>query len=166
MSNIKFSLLSQAFARRHSDLLRFLVRRVGSQDAPDLLQETYLRVLRHAGSKSITEPQALLFTTAVNLAKNHRSRRATEQKYLEFGELPQDLPESRPLQDDQVDARRRLRLLDEAIQALPPRCRQVFTMLRLDELPPEEVARQLGISRNMVQQHLQLALKRCHEALD
>lgn len=166
MSDSKLSLLNQAFARRRPDLLKLLVRRVGSQDAPDLLQETYLRVLHHAGSKTITEPYALLFRTAINLAKNHRSRRATEQKYLQFGDMPEDSPESRPLQDDQVDGQRRLQLLNEAIQRLPPRCRQVFTMLRLDELPPDEVARRLGISRNMVQQHLHLALKRCHEALD
>jgi RNA polymerase sigma factor (sigma-70 family) len=166
MSDSKLSLLGQAFLSRRPELLKFLVRRVGSQDAPDLLQETYLRVRRHAGSNAIADPYALLFKTAINLAKNHRSRRATEQKYLEFGDLPEDLPESYPLQDQQVDAQRRLQLLNEAIRRLPPRCREVFTMLRIDDLPPDEVARRLGISRNMVQQHLHLALRRCHEALE
>jgi len=166
MSNNKLSWISQAFVQSRPDLLKCLVHRVGSQDAQDLLQETYLRVRRHAVSNAITDPYALLFKTAINLAKNYRRRRETERKYFEFGGIPEDLPEVRPLQDDQVDAQRRLQLLNETIRRLPPRCRQVFIMLRLEEVPPEEVARRLGISRNMVQQHLHLALKRCHEALD
>ena len=49
---------------RHShDLLRFLTRRVGFQDAPDLLQETYLRVLRHAERETIDDPGAFLHAT-------------------------------------------------------------------------------------------------------
>jgi hypothetical protein len=49
------------FMRHGHDLLLFLTRRVGYQDAPDLLQETYLLVLRHAASETITEPDALLY---------------------------------------------------------------------------------------------------------
>jgi RNA polymerase sigma factor (sigma-70 family) len=166
MSENKLGHLSQAFFLRQPDLLKFLVRRVGSQDAQDLLQETYVRVRHYASSKTIANPQALLFKTAINIARNYRSRRATEQKYLEAGSLPEDLPEASPLQDERLDAQSRLELLNEAIRSLPPRCREVFIMLRIDEIPPDEVARRLGISRNMVQQHLRLALQRCHEALD
>jgi DNA-directed RNA polymerase specialized sigma24 family protein len=72
------------FTRSSRDLLRFLARGVGFQDAADLLQETYLRVLRHAERETISDPEALLHVTAINLAKDHLRRRKTEQKYLDF----------------------------------------------------------------------------------
>ncbi|CAN2534199.1 putative+RNA+polymerase+sigma+factor+FecI [Methylocapsa aurea] len=166
MSDSKLGLLSQAFFLRQPDLLRYLARRVGSQDAQDLLQDTYVSVRRYATSKAIADPEAFLFKTAVNVAKNHRNRRATEQKYLDAGSVPENQAEAGPLQDEQLDAQRRLGLLAETIRGLPPRCREAFMLLRVEELPPEEVARRLGISRNMVQKHLQLALQRCHDALE
>jgi DNA-directed RNA polymerase specialized sigma24 family protein len=87
MSDSKFGLLSQAFFLRQPDLLRYLARRVGSQDAQDLLQETYLRVRRYATSRVIADPEAFLFKTAVNIARNHRSRRG----------IPENLAEALPL---------------------------------------------------------------------
>lgn len=166
MSNNKPALLGQVFLRHSHDLLRFLTRRVGFQDAPDLLQETYLRVLRRAESETITKLYALLYATAINHAKVHQRRRKTEHKYLEFGEIPTETPASDSLPHDQIDGQPRLQLLIEAVKHLPPRCHQVFKMRRFEDLPQDEIARQLGIFRKMVQQHLRVALKRCHEALD
>jgi RNA polymerase sigma factor (sigma-70 family) len=159
------TILSQLFMRHGHDLLQFLARRVGAQDAPDLLQETFLRLLRRTG-EPILEPSGFLRITAVNLARDHRRRRKTELKYLEFGDFPENLPASYPLPEEKIDAERRLRRLHEAIKQLPPRCRQVFIMRRFEELPQKEIAKRLGISRNMVQQHLRLVLKRCRAAVE
>lgn len=52
------------------------------------------------------------------------------------------------------------------MQQLPPRCRQVFIMRRFGGLHQEEIARRLGISRNMVEKHMRLALERLRAALD
>ncbi len=166
MSNTKSHLCRELFQRDSNDLLQFLTRRVGSQDAPDLLQETFLRVLRRTESEAILEPYAFLHATAVNLAKDHQRRCKTENKHIDFGDLPEDAPTSSPLPGDRLDALQRLRRLHEAMEQLPPRCRQVFVMRRYEELPHREIARRLGISRNMVQQHMRLALKRFHEALE
>jgi RNA polymerase sigma factor (sigma-70 family) len=57
-------------------------------------------------------------------------------------------------------------LLYAAIEALPPKCRQVFIMRRFHDLSQDEIARRLGVSRNMVEKHLRLALERCRAALD
>ena len=62
---------------------------------------------------------------------------------MDAGDVPENLPEAYPLQDDQLDGQRRMRRLEEAILSLPPRCREVFILLRIEELPAEEVARRL-----------------------
>ncbi len=166
MSGKKSPLPNLLFARSSRSLLRYLSRRVGIQDAPDLLQETYLRVFRHAEREIIAEPEALLRTTASNLVKDHLRRRKTERKYLDFERDAGNEPAQNAWPDAGLEAEARLKLLVQAVQQLPPRCRQVFMMRRFEDLHQEEIARRLGISRNMVEKHLRLALARLKAALD
>lgn len=166
MSGKKLALPGQLFMRSSRDSLRFLARRVGFQDAPDLLQETYLRVFRHAELESIDDPEALLHATAINLVKDHLRRRKTEQKYLDFERDADGVAAHATSPDARMEAEARLKLLLQAVEQLPPRCRQVFVMRRFDDLHQEQIARRLGISRNMVEKHLRLALARLKSALD
>lgn len=46
----------------------------------------------------------------------------------------------------------------DAINNLPPRCREVFVLRRFHDLSPDDIAKRLGISRNMVEKHLRSAL--------
>ena len=50
--------------------------------------------------------------------------------------------------------------------ALPPRCREVFVLYMNDGLDLGEIAARLGMSRNMAQKHMRLALARCWAALE
>jgi len=63
-------------------------------------------------------------------------------------------------------ARYRLRILAAAVDDLPPRCREVFLMSRLDGLGNGEIAGRLGISRNMVEKHIIKAMMHCRRRLD
>ena len=49
--------------------------------------------------------------------------------------------------------------IDKALVALPPQCRRVFEMSRLEQLSYSEIANQLGISTNTVENHISKALK-------
>jgi RNA polymerase sigma-70 factor, ECF subfamily len=49
--------------------------------------------------------------------------------------------------------------VEEIMQALPEKCRQVFTMSRIDEQKNTEIARQLGISVKTVEKHISRALR-------
>ncbi|MCY1540341.1 hypothetical protein D9M68_759750 [compost metagenome] len=55
----------------------------------------------------------------------------------------------------------RLRMLQAAIDAMPPRQREAFLLYRYDELRCEEIADRMGISLRAVEKHLQLALAHC-----
>jgi RNA polymerase sigma factor (sigma-70 family) len=56
-----------------------------------------------------------------------------------------------------------LRRLRDIIDRLPPRQREVFVLSRQDGLESTEIAERLGITRNMVDRHLRLALAFCIE---
>lgn len=63
--------------------------------------------------------------------------------------------------DARADANQRLRLLQAAIDDMPPRQREAFLLYRYDELRCEDIAARMGISVRAVEKHLQLALAHC-----
>lgn len=157
--------LRAALARHSRDLLRFLTRRVGARDAPDLAQEAIARVLSYAEREPVREAGSLLRSTAANLAKDHARRQRTEDEAI-VGGLDIDAllgPSLSP--EARLDAEETFTRFKAALDSLPPRCRQVFVMRRFEDLHQEEIARRLGISRNMVEKHLRAAFRHLRGAL-
>jgi len=163
--------LRETLARHSRELLRFLTRRVGAAAAPDLAQETMMRVLRYSERAEVREASSLLRSTAANLARDHVRRLALENRTFVRGLEIEDLffgaqspgvqsPEAR------LEAEEAMKRFAAALDALPPRCRQVFVMRRFEDLHQEEIARRLGISRNMVEKHLRAAFRHLRGALE
>lgn len=166
MFDNKPRLIRELFERNKRGLLDYLTRKVGREAAPDLLQDAFVRVLRHDKIDTIVDPGAFLHTTALNLTRDFSRRRETEAKYLVPGAFDDDHPARDAPPDEQLDAKQKARCLLAAVEALPPKCRQVFIMRRFEDLSQDEISDRLGISRNMVEKHLRLALERCRAALD
>ena len=70
-----------------------------------------------------------------------------------------DIPVSVDEPLERILWRQQLEALRQAIEALPPRCRQVFLLHRLHDMPQADVADALGISRNMVARHMMRAMQ-------
>lgn len=49
--------------------------------------------------------------------------------------------------------------INKALEALPPQCKRVFEMSRIEQLSYSEIATQLDISTNTVENHISKALK-------
>lgn len=145
-------------------LRRFLLRLLGdSADAADAHQETYLRMLAALSRTPIEQPTAFLFQVANNVALRMRNRRRFESTLFEAvseADLA-GIADGYALPERQAIARQELTRLAAAVDALPPRCREVFLLARIDGLANGEVAARLGISRNMVEKHLIKALLHC-----
>jgi RNA polymerase sigma-70 factor (ECF subfamily) len=152
------------FARHGRQLLAYLKGRAGPNDAPDLLQETFVRALRHGGLTTMPRPEAFLQTIATNLTRDLARRRHTEAKHLEFAD---ELPEA-PAPDaagDTIEQSDRERILLATIESLPPRCRAVFVLVMQESLSVKEAAERLGMSDSMARRHIRLAFRRCREAV-
>lgn len=117
MSNKRSSLFRELFTRNKRELLTYFTRRVGLDNAPDLLQETFVRALRHGGPATIADPPAFLQVIAVNLARDFARRRKTEAKYLEFGELP-EVPSREAGPGEHIERSEKSRLLRAAVDSL------------------------------------------------
>jgi RNA polymerase sigma-70 factor (ECF subfamily) len=145
-------------------LRRFLLRLLGNQaDAADAHQETYLRMLAALPHTHVEQPSAFLFQIAHNVALRMRNRRRREERVFQSvseADLA-NVVDGYALPERQAIARHELRRLAAAVDELPPRCREVFLLVRIDGLANGEAAARLGISRNMVEKHLIKALLHC-----
>lgn len=157
----------EALHRREGvKLRRFLLRLLGnSADAADAHQETYLRMLGALSRTRVEQPSAFLFQVANNVALRMRNRQRLEGRLFQPADGPDlaEIVDGYALPERQVIARQELRRLAAAIDALPPRCREVFLLVRFENLSNGEAAARLGISRNMVEKHLIKALLYCRQ---
>lgn len=56
--------------------------------------------------------------------------------------------------------------LEAAVEALPPRRREIFRMSRFEQLSAKEIAERTGLSVRTVEKHLELALRDLRSGLD
>ena len=146
----------------HSALISFLRQRLRvSQDADDVAQETYVRLMQYEGSREIRSPLSMMFRIAINVAndlgRSELARRASHQCPLDDVELVSDAPSV----EREIEACQDLELLYAAIAELSPKCRQVFLLSRARQMTYPEIARHCGISLKMVEKHISRALAVC-----
>ncbi|PWB93451.1 RNA polymerase sigma factor [Methylosinus sporium] len=166
MPDQKSDRFRELFRRNKRALLDYFKRRVGPENASDLLQETFVRAIRRDEFENVADPPAFLKQIAINLTRDFARRRDSEAKYFIPGDAPEEIEEPAVAPDALYETEELARRLMEAIEALPPKCRQAFVMRRFEDLGHEEIAARMGVSRNMVEKHLRLAMERCRAALD
>lgn len=130
-------------------------------DIDDLVQETFLRLLRMRTKVPIFHPRALLLGIARNAALDLFRRKQTAQTNPLGENAWSDVPDNGPGIREIVSLRQENHLLEEAIRNLPERCRDVLVLRRLEGLSQKEAAARLNLSVKTVDNQLARALKRC-----
>jgi RNA polymerase sigma-70 factor (ECF subfamily) len=166
MSEKRSHLFRELFERNKRELLAYLSRRVGSDDASDLLQETFVRALRYEAFHKVADPAAFLQTIATNLMRDLTRRRKRERTVIEIGDGAADAPSDEARPEEQIDFERRSRRFEAAMERLPRRSREVLVLAVHQNLPLDEIARRTGISENSVRKQLRRAILRCRAAVD
>ncbi|AUG53881.1 RNA polymerase sigma factor [Thalassospira marina] len=161
---MSFSLIEELHRKEEGRLRRFFMRRLRNDaDAQDATQETFARLLGVAPKTQIENPQAYLFQIAKTVAARNITLTQAERSVFETVPDIENIAEDQPTPDRIVTARQYLTIMARAIEGLPSRCQEVFILSRLHGLPNGEIARQLGISRNMVEKHIMRALITCRD---
>jgi RNA polymerase sigma factor (sigma-70 family) len=155
------SAAAQLFDRHASGVLSFISRRVGAQEAEDLLQEVFVRALRRASTfRGESSVRTWLYAIA-RLVVFERYRGEARQRGESLGDIPADRPgpESFTLRGEE-----RRRLL-AALQQLPDEQALVLELYHIDGLTHDQVGELLGISSVASRKRLQRASRSMGEAL-
>lgn len=151
----------------YSELLGSISRKTQCvHRARDVLHDSLLRFVLAQKQETIRQPHAYLRTVVGNVLHDlHRD--AARFESLE-GAAPGDetsvargglLPvESAPSAERLADLQQRLRAVQRILDCLPPRCREVFWLFRVEGCAQPEIATRMGISLNMVERHVMRAL--------
>ncbi len=154
--------VKEVISRYHGSLLSFLRQRLRiSDDAPDVAQEAYIRMMQYEGSREVQSPSSLLFRIAINVAndlgRSEQVRHVSDQ--CDIDELEMDSGRATP--EREVAAAQDLNLLYQTIEQLPPKCRQAFLLSRVHGMTYPQIAQHCGISVKMVEKHISHALAIC-----
>jgi RNA polymerase sigma-70 factor (ECF subfamily) len=149
----------------NQSLVRMLQARLGSyEDAREVAQEAYAKLLVAGGDKVASYHRAYLLRIAQNLATDLLRKRA----YTELPE-PDDLGAWRDQTADPVRSARVAQVvkrLPAILAELPPTCTEAFRLVRIQQLSFAEAAARMGLTERMVRIHVARALAYCQRHLD
>jgi RNA polymerase sigma-70 factor (ECF subfamily) len=138
-------------------LTRFFTRRIGVDDARDLVHECFAGLIRAIGRPvPVEHPEAYLSRTATNLAARHVRTAARRSASLH---VPAD--DALLVGNDlhaQLEARDVLDRLEAAMLRLRPLTRDIFMARRIDGYSYREIAAQTGLSVKRVEKHMARAI--------
>lgn len=133
--------------------------------AADIVQESYIRLSREAERQKIEHPRSLLFRIAHNLALDHLKHRKVMENYAQSLD-PTLMPATEsPSAEQLASEAQRQHILRQAIDELPPRCRQAFTLHNIHGMSYRDIALELGISESGVEKHIMKGLLHCRKQM-
>lgn len=151
----------------HYFSLRLYAKLILSEEAEDIVQDAFLNMWLHR--ETLNESlsiRAYLFRSVYNASLNRlRSKQRTEPTddlyKLEIEEMGAEYfynPDKNNVITD-IYTRETRQKIHTAIDSLPPRCREVFSLSYFEDLSGKEISTKLGISISTVENHINNAFK-------
>lgn len=142
------------------------------EEAEDVVQDVFLNVwLRKEGLDDSLSFRSYLLRSVYNTSLNVIKHRNYTENYRSVCENEIEQMGYDYYNPDSCDVIRRLYIQDmqtdisTAIDSLPPKCRDVFTLSYLHDMPSKEISEKLGISLRTVDNHIYTALKSLRKKL-
>ena len=135
-------------------------------DAEDIVQDAYVRAIRHFGSFQGGDGRAWLLTIVRNLCYDSMRRKNVRERTASFDE---DLHNSHPATTSSPEAcllqKERAEMLRQALAELPLELREVLILRELEELSYSEIADIAQVPMGTVMSRLSRARKRLQQIL-
>lgn len=152
--------LESLYTEHHHWLQSWIRSRLNNvEQAQDLTQETFIKVLMKGREHEFNSPKAYLSSIARGLLVDFFRRRTVEQAYLEALEVQ---PEQHSISAEQhhliIDT---LLQIEKMLDAMSERGRQIFLLAQLDGFSFAEIGRQLNVSVTTVRKHFIRAMTQC-----
>lgn len=129
----------------------------------DIVQNVFIKVWEGRNNlKTDFSIKSYLYKSVYNACisqyKKNQSVTALEKKYIEGLD--------HIIEDKDEDALEKLiGLVKEAIQELPPKCKEVFLLSKKEGLTNMEISEYLSLSKNTIERHINMAFSRIRESV-
>lgn len=131
----------------------------------DILQEVFLKIWRtRKDIKSTTTFNAYIFTITQNLLLNELRSRLNNQKMrdrLAKSSLAEEYLSFQHIEYDELK-----RKIDQAVEELPEKQKEIFKKSRIEGLSHKEIAEELGVTAKTVEYHISQSVKLLKDRLN
>ncbi len=155
------NLLDLLFRRHREELLVFSEQKGNYQNAEDLVQDTFLRLLQHGDIQGIENHRAYLFKITSNLsADQFRGKSWAEQVDADEADL-ETLVCPMPQPDTAAEGLQKYQRCMQALESLPDIVKTVFLLHRVDGVSQAEIGKAFNLPLRTVERYCAKALAHC-----
>lgn len=159
-------LVTRLFREHNEALVRFLALRLRSQqEAKEVAQEAYVRLLRLDQPGAVSFLRAFLFRTAANLAVDRIRHEQMARRVVRESKFLEELT-AQPTPEQFATDAQELQLVERLVNELPPKCRRAFLLHKVYGLDFADIAKQMGLGERMVRTYVCRAIVYCRAGLD
>ncbi len=154
------------FKNHNEELVRYLTSRLKShEEAVEVAQEAYVRLLRLDDTSTIGFLRAFLFRTATNIAIDRIRRKGLAQSDLDQ-EAPHQVKEMFAFTPERsIAAKQALSRVLECVSTLPPKCRHAFVEYKFRNRSYDDIAQEMGLTSSMIRKYVLRALVHCSDKM-
>lgn len=159
--------LEDLFHRLRPELHRFVMRKISNaQDADDVIQQVYLEIanLDDVGRYEIRDMRSYLFGIANNMALTHIRKQARHDSRFMSDTGIEDNRQSGSAPDEIIASKQRLARLQQTIERMPAKRRQIFMLYRFSGMNIAAIATELDMSHAAVEKNVVRALAYLRDA--
>lgn len=151
-----------------SDLLyyaRYLLHT--KEEAEEIVSDVFFEVWQNRDKlHEIRNRKVWLITITHNKAISYLRKRDYASSPVSWDEVGDNIiPADLQTPDQQLISREEMARINSVINSLPPRCKQVFVLAKVEKLPYKDIANILDISVKTINTHIARALELISEAL-
>ena len=157
-----YNLVAAAFNDYKSQLLGYINHRINNpDDAEDLVQDTFVRLLECGKMLRDDTVKSFIFTIAHNLITDYLRRFYKKQEICSY------MMESADVISSSADSKAVVSDLEKLervkMTMLPPQRKQIYYMSRFMDMSSEDISKRLSISKRTVENHLLIGRKEIRE---
>jgi RNA polymerase sigma factor (sigma-70 family) len=155
------SFVGESYDKYDVRLRRYLERRVrNDQDARELAQEVWTRLLRVGNPQEVLEPLAYIYRAAANVISEYRLRQRRNRVTID-SDVVQATVENPEFvaTEEMADELSRQEELDRLMAAMPETFRKILVLKICEGFKNKEIGQQLGLSEGVVETYFGRAMK-------
>lgn len=154
--------LQAIFLANRTALLRFLAARGAGEQAEDLLQELWFKIVS-VSTGPVATPLAYLYRAAENLMRDrHRATRQAVRRDQAWDDAHSPTvagTSDQPSSERVLIARQELGRIEQVLASLGERAREAFRLHRIEGIPQRDIAARFGVSLSTIESDLRKAYR-------